>query len=510
MQNQRPRDNTPQDSNTCHWCRGTGHWARDCPSRKLPVSSTPRPSSPKVMVTMEDAPEEETSHKDDSLTEEDLHDLYSVDQAGPDLTQLSLANNPEKDHEEDEEGNSTNTVSDSFVWFSELRKLRRTIQWDTGQLEFKTPDQRVRIGNPPWKPPKTIRTGVTQSVSTKSTRTRGTWLIPAKSTGKGPPDKDYETTKLHKHEFVSVEQLIQAALEDGPISFMLLDTLPLSLPSFGFVPTGNNRGVEMEVEPDKPVTLQDIPEPYQHLQEVFNEVEADKLLPHTEHDLRLELSKGSKPPQGPLYLKGPKEMAKLCKYLDENLAKGFIQPSRSLARSPVLFVPKKDGGLRLCIDYQGLNEITIKNRAPLPLIEEQLFLLCKARIYSKLDLKAAYNLICIANRDEWKTTFGTQLGLYKYLVMPFGLANASAHFQSFINHIFHDIIGIYVVVYLDDFLIFSDTEEEHIGHVTEILTCLKKYRLFAKLSKCGFHTDTIEFLGYIIKPTGIEMDQEKV
>ncbi|KAJ1592154.1 hypothetical protein NDA12_006076 [Ustilago hordei] len=158
----------------------------------------------------------------------------------------------------------------------------------------------------------------------------------------------------------------------------------------------------------------------------------------------------------------------------------------------------------------GLNEITVKNRAPLPLIEEQLFLLRKARIYTKLDLRAAYNLIRIAKGDEWKTAFGTQLGLYEYLVMPFGLANAPAHFQSFINDIFRDIIGIYVVVYLDDFLIFSDTEEAHVKHVTEVLTRLRSNRLFAKLSKCEFHTKTVEFLGYIIKPTGIEMDPEKV
>ncbi|KAJ1576683.1 hypothetical protein NDA11_004364 [Ustilago hordei] len=217
-----------------------------------------------------------------------------------------------------------------------------------------------------------------------------------------------------------------------------------------------------------------------------------------------------KPPQGPLYLKGPKEMSELRRYLDENLEKGFIRPSKSPARSPVLFVPKKDGGLRLCVDYRGLNEITVKNRAPLPLIEEQLFLLRKARIYTKLDLRAAYNLIRVAKGDEWKTAFGTQLGLYEYLVMPFGLANAPAHFQSFINDIFRDIIGVYVVVYLDDFLIFSDTEEVHVKHVTEVLTRLRSNRLFAKLSKCEFHTKTVEFLGYIIKPTGIEMDPEKV
>ncbi|KAJ1027908.1 hypothetical protein NDA13_003361 [Ustilago tritici] len=203
---------------------------------------------------------------------------------------------------------------------------------------------------------------------------------------------------------------------------------------------------------------------------MFEKVEADKLPHHTKHNLHLELMEGSKPPQGSLYLKGPKEMAKLRKYLDENLANGFIQPSKSPARSPVLFMPKKDGGLQLCMVYRGLNKITIKNWAPLLLIEEQLFLLQKAKIYSKLDLQAAYNLIHIARGDKWKTAFSTQLGLYEYLVMPFGLANAPAHFQSFINNIFRDIIRVYVVVYLDNFLIFSDTKEEHVQHVTEILT----------------------------------------
>ncbi|SYW85636.1 uncharacterized protein UHO2_01880 [Ustilago hordei] len=367
---------------------------------------------------------------------------------------------------------------DLILGFTELRRLKPTIQWDTGQLGFKTQEQ----DRPPRRPPEAARAG----------------------------DLTMRRPTLHGNEFVSAERILRAALEDGPIGFMLLEEPPSSLPAFGFVPTGADKGVEMEVEVDKVVTAADIPKPYQHLRDVFDEVEADKLPHHTEHDLHLELIEGGKPPQGPLYLKGPKEMSELRRYLDENLEKGFIRPSKSPARSPVLFVPKKDGGLRLCVDYRGLNEITVKNRAPLPLIEEQLFLLRKARIYTKLDLRAAYNLIRIAKGDEWKTAFGTQLGLYEYLVMPFGLANAPAHFQSFINDIFRDIIGVYVVVYLDDFLIFSDTEEVHVKHVTEVLTRLRSNRLFAKLSKCEFHTKTVEFLGYIIKPTGIEMDPEKV
>ncbi|KAJ1590153.1 hypothetical protein NDA12_004621 [Ustilago hordei] len=416
------------------------------------------------MVTTAD-PFEEATNSGDGHT-------GSPETGDPEAMDLSSYQQPmDPDHEEehdddDDEGNVSGILSlvsigthnlgvveasvadtadyDLILGFTELQRLKPTIQWDMGQLEFKTQEQ----DQPPRRPPEAARAG----------------------------DLTMRRPTLHGNEFVSAEHILRAALEDGPIGFMLLEESPSSLPAFGFVPTGADKGVEMEVE----------------------------------HDLHLELIEGGKPPQGPLYLKGPKEMSELRRYLDENLEKGFIRPSKSLARSPVLFIPKKDGGLRLCVDYRGLNEITVKNRAPLPLIEEQLFLLRKARIYTKLDLRAAYNLIRIAKGDEWKTAFGTQLGLYEYLVMPFGLANAPAHFQSFINDIFQDIIGIYVVVYLDDFLIFSDTEEAHVKHVTEVLTRLRSNRLFAKLSKCEFHTKTVEFLGYIIKPMGIEMDPEKV
>ncbi|SOV03296.1 uncharacterized protein UDID_18616 [Ustilago sp. UG-2017a] len=513
-------------NNTCHVCKGIGHWAKDCPSRRVDSLGS-RPMGPKVMVITKDPFDEATDSGDSppGNTEPEQEDM----DLRPYQQHMDSDHEDEQD-DDDDEGNASGIVKyasppaegkqywssqewfrtillgywqtpalvsigthnlgvveasvadtadyDLILGFTELRKLKPTIRWDTGQLEFKTQEQ----DRPPKRPPEAARAG----------------------------DPSMRRPTLHENEFVSAERIMQAALEDGPIGFMLLEEPPSSLPAFGFVPTGADKGVEMEIEVDKEVTAADIPQPYQHLRDVFDEVEADKLPHHTEHDLHLELIEGGKPPQGPLYLKGPKEMTELRRYLDENLKKGFIRPSKSPARSPVLFVPKKDGGLRLCVDYRGLNEITVKNRAPLPLIEEQLFLLRKARIYTKLDLRAAYNLIRIAKGDEWKTAFGTQLGLYEYLVMPFGLANAPAHFQSFINDIFRDIIGVYVVVYLDDFLIFSDTEESHVKHVTEVLTRLRSNRLFAKLSKCEFHIKTVEFLGYIIKPTGIEMDPEKV
>ncbi|KAJ1044136.1 hypothetical protein NDA10_001847 [Ustilago hordei] len=442
--------------NTCHLCNGHGH--HQDPLEEASDSGDGRSGNTEPeQEDMDLQPYQQHMDSDFDHEEEQDDDDDEGNVSGFQILSLVTIGNHNLGVVEASVANTADY--DLILGFTELRRLKPTIRWDTGQLEFKTQEQ----DRPPKRPPEAAGAG----------------------------DLTMRRPTLHGNEFVSAERILRAALEDGPIGQA-------------------DKGVEMEVEVDKVVTAADIPKPYQHLRDVFDEVEADKLPHHTEHDLHLELIEGGKPPQGPLYLKGPKEMSELRRYLDENLEKGFIRPSKSPARSPVLFVPKKDGGLRLCVDYRGLNEITIKNRAPLPLIEEQLFLLRKARIYTKLDLRAAYNLIRVAKGDEWKTAFGTQLGLYEYLVMPFGLANAPAHFQSFINVIFRDIIGVYVVVYLDDFLIFSDTEEVHVKHVTEVLTRLRSNRLFAKLSKCEFHTKTVEFLGYIIKPTGIEMDPEKI
>ncbi|SPO42040.1 related to Gag-pol polyprotein [Pseudozyma flocculosa] len=308
----------------------------------------------------------------------------------------------------------------------------------------------------------------------------------------------------HRHEFVSAEQLVQAASQDGPIGMMWLDVDWPTLRACGFVETGD--GSEEEPEPPD---IAGIPAEYRDFADVFSEKEADRLPPHGERDLKIELEEGAKPPQGPLYPKGPRELQELRRYLDEMLGKGFIRPSRSPARSPVLYVPKKDGSLRLCVDYRGLNKITVKNRTPLPLIDEMLGLLRRAKVYTKLDLRAAYNLIRIAAGDEWKTAFGTDFGLFEYLVMPFGLANAPGHFQTVVNTIFRDILGVYVVIYLDDFFIFSDNPADHTKHVREVLRRLREHRLFCKLSKCQFNTTEADFLGYIVTPTGLSMEAEK-
>ena len=185
------------------------------------------------------------------------------------------------------------------------------------------------------------------------------------------------------------------------------------------------------------------------------------------------------------------ELEELKKYINENLDKGFIWPSSSPAGAGIFFVEKKDHTLRPCIDYRDLNKVTIKNRYPLPLIPELFQRLREARVFSKLDLRGAYNLIRIREGDEWKTAFRSRFGHFEYLVMPFGLCNAPATFQHFVNDVFRDFLDVFTIVYLDDILVFSTSLERHRVHVKKVLDRLRKHHLYAKAEKCEFEKSTI-------------------
>jgi hypothetical protein len=167
------------------------------------------------------------------------------------------------------------------------------------------------------------------------------------------------------------------------------------------------------------------------------------------------------PPFRKIYYLLPAEQAALDEYITDALEKGIIRESISPAGVPVLFAPKKDGTLRLCVDYRGLNSITVKNRYPLPLINELLDRLNGATVFSKIDLKVAYYRIRIKEGDEWKTAFRTRYGHFEYLVLPFGLTNAPATFQSYISHALRGYTDVFYVVYMDDILIFSKNPEEY-------------------------------------------------
>ncbi|XP_013921110.1 PREDICTED: RNA-directed DNA polymerase homolog [Thamnophis sirtalis] len=171
---------------------------------------------------------------------------------------------------------------------------------------------------------------------------------------------------------------------------------------------------------------------------------------------------------------------------------------------------KRRLGIRDCCNYRCLNAITVRNCYPLPLIPEFLERLWEATVFTKLDLRGAYNLVRVREGDEWKTAFGTRYGHFEYTVMSFGLTNAPTVFQQFMNDIFRDLLDQFVVIYLDDILIYSTSQKDHLQHLCLVMQRLREHRLFAKLEKCQFWQTTIEFLGHCTHPEGIVMEPGKV
>jgi hypothetical protein len=266
----------------------------------------------------------------------------------------------------------------------------------------------------------------------------------------------------------------------------------------------------LEAQPKKPAISEIVPPEYHQYLPLFSEAEANKLRPHRPYDHRIPLKDNFTPPFGPIYPLSRTELEALRKWLDENLSKGFIRASSSPAGAPILFVKKGDGSLRLCVDYRGLNEGNIKNCYPLPLLHETLLRLQKARYFTKLDIRGAYNLVRMAEGEEWKTTFRTRYGLFESLVMPFGLTNAPASFQHIINDVLRPYLDVFVTAYLDDILIYSDNLEDHRGHVLKVLEALTKAGLHLKPEKCEFHRQEVKYLGFIISTTGTKMDPAKI
>lgn len=198
--------------------------------------------------------------------------------------------------------------------------------------------------------------------------------------------------------------------------------------------------------------------------------------------------------------------------------KGVIRPSKSPFGAPVLFVNKKDGKFRMCIDYRTLNKIKIKNNYPLPRMDDLLDRLASAKVFSRIDLKLGYYQICIAEEDIEKTACRTRYGSYQFVVMPFWLCNAPVTFTTLMNSMFHhksdDFVVVYiddfVVVYIDDILVFSKFKEEHAKHLEVVLKKLRDNKLYANLEKSEFELVEIEFLGHVLNEEGIKLNSKKI
>ncbi|VDC06330.1 unnamed protein product, partial [Peniophora sp. CBMAI 1063] len=254
-----------------------------------------------------------------------------------------------------------------------------------------------------------------------------------------------------------------------------------------------------------------VPSLYHDFRDLFDKEHFDKLSPQTEWSHVIELIQGARPVDCKVYPLTLAEQDELRKFIEENLTSGRIRPSKSPMASPFFFIKKKDGSLRPVQDYRKLNEMTVKNCYPLPLIQELLDKLKGARYFTKLDVRWGYNNVRIKEGDEWKAAFRTNMGLFEPTVMFFGLTNSPATFQAMMNELFRDLIheGV-VVVYLDDILIFTKTLEEHRRVTREVLRILRENKLYLKPEKCEFEQTKIEYLGMIVEEGHLAFEELKL
>ena len=264
----------------------------------------------------------------------------------------------------------------------------------------------------------------------------------------------------------------------------------------------------------KPDQFQEVPDEVAAILEEFADVmpaELPKCLPprrEIEHAIDLEL--GARPPAKAPYRMAPAELGELRRQLDELLEAGLIRPSKAPYGAPVLFQRKADGALRMCIDYRALNKVTVKNKYPVPNAADLFDRLAKATLFTKLDLRSGYWQVRVVAGDEPKTTCVTRYGAFEFLVMPFGLTNAPATFCNLMTNVLYEYLDRFVVVYLDDIVVYSGSLAEHASHLKMVFAQLKKHGLYVKKEKCLFAQSEIAFLGHWVGQGCIRMDRQKV
>jgi hypothetical protein len=243
--------------------------------------------------------------------------------------------------------------------------------------------------------------------------------------------------------------------------------------------------------------------------DVFPE-ELPGMSPDWDIEFMIELKSDTAPIYKTPYRMATPELVELKEHIKGLLEKWFIHPSSSPWGAPMIFVSKKDGTQGLWVDYHALNEVTVRNKYPLPRIDDLFDQLRGACVFSKINLRLGYHQLKIWECDIPKTAFILRYGLYGYMVMPFGLTNASAYFIYLMNKVFMEYLDKFIVVFINDILVYSRSEEEHEHHLCLALQKLREHRLYAKLSKCEFWMKQVAFLGHVISKGGISVDPSKV
>ena len=400
-------------------------------------------------------------------------------------------------------------MEDIIIGLDWLRKHNPEVDWDQGTLKLSRCPASCRPCFEGQLPAQTDTrdTGVRPTARQRTRRVRKVKEVgKIRATVMVEEDLEPATPSSIPVEWDNSEDALLYSWEQGHA----LSNAPQLFAMAGYTYSQQLAEQEYQKKEVRPVE-QIVPERYHQYLRVFSKDASERLPEHGPYDHAIELVPEAKMFHSRVYPLSPNEQVELDKFLQENLAKGYISESKSPISSPFFFIKKKDGSLRPVQDYRRLNEITVKNRYPIPLVSELVDRLKQAKVFTKLDIRWGYNNIRIKTGDEWKAAFVTNRGLFEPNVMFFGLTNSPSTFSAFMNDIFKDlIVEGKITIYLDDILIFSNDLETHRAVTREVLKRLAEHDLFCKPEKCEFEVPKVEYLGVLVSHNRVEMDPVKV